>query len=100
MIDSVTVACDKLQSVNFLVDQSGSITAPNFEYVRDFLELYINTTNDDLSMVSIHFYSNTFEHYLGYGNDYNTFLTQIRNKPYNGGGTLTGNAINATIPEI
>ena len=51
-------------------------------------------------MTSIHFYDNAFEYYLGYGNDYNTLLTQIRNKPHRAGGTLTGQAINATISEI
>ena len=30
LIDSVTQQCDKYQSVNFLVDESGSITAPGF----------------------------------------------------------------------
>jgi hypothetical protein len=68
--------------------------------VRGFLELYINSTNDDLGMASVHFYDTLFEYYLGYGNDYDTFLTQIRSKPHNAGGTLTGNGINATVEEI
>lgn len=38
LIDSVTIPCNKHQSVNFLVDQSGSIGQTNFEtYVRGFL---------------------------------------------------------------
>ena len=51
-------------------------------------------------MVSLHFYDGAFEEYLGYGNDYNTFITQIRNKPHRAGGTFTGAAINATIVEM
>lgn len=30
LIDSVTIECDKRQSINFLVDQSGSIGQTNF----------------------------------------------------------------------
>lgn len=37
LIDSVTVRCNKYQSVNFLVDQSGSIGAANFQYALRFL---------------------------------------------------------------
>ena len=51
-------------------------------------------------MTSIHFYDDSFEEYLGYGTDYNTFITQIRNKPHRARGTLTGLGINATIVEM
>lgn len=32
LIDSVTIPCNKEQSINFLVDESGSIGASNFQY--------------------------------------------------------------------
>lgn len=48
-------------------------------------------------MVSMHFYNSYFQYYLGYGNDKATFETQIKNKPFPGGGTATGKAINATV---
>lgn len=37
LIDSVTQRCNKYQSVNFLVDESGSIKASNFQLALDFL---------------------------------------------------------------
>lgn len=51
-------------------------------------------------MVSMHFYSTSFQYYLGYGNDKATFETQIKNKPFSGGWTNTGAAINATVSQI
>lgn len=60
LIDSVTVRCNKYQSINFLVDQSGSIGASNFQYALKFLNTYVSRTNDDLSIMSIHFYDSTY----------------------------------------
>lgn len=41
LIDSVTQQCTKVQSVNFLVDQSGSIGLPNFQLALQFLISYV-----------------------------------------------------------
>lgn len=60
LIDSVTQRCNKHQSVNFLVDQSGSIGAPSFKLALDFLTNYINGTLDDPKLTSIHFYDSAF----------------------------------------
>jgi endonuclease IV len=60
LIDAVTQKCNKQQSINFLVDQSGSIGAPGFQLALDFLKMYVNDTSDDLSIMSIHFYDSTF----------------------------------------
>lgn len=94
MIDSVTQKCNKLQSVNFLVDESGSIGAPGFQLALQFLEMYVKDTNDDLSIMSIHFYDNQFDPYIEYGNNKSYLMTQIPIKPYRARGTLTGSAIN------
>ena len=37
LIDSVSKRCNKYQSVNFLVDESGSIGATGFRLALDFL---------------------------------------------------------------
>lgn len=100
LIDSVTIRCNKYQSVNFLVDQSGSIGAANFQYALKFVETYVGQTYDDLSIMSIHFYSTTYQTYIGYGNNRANMITMIKNKPYPGGGTLTGKAINASVATI
>jgi len=60
LIDSVTQRCNKHQSVNFLVDQSGSIGASSFKLALDFLTKYINGTLDDPKLTSIHFYDSAF----------------------------------------
>lgn len=60
LIDSVTQRCNKRQSVNFLVDESGSIGAPGFQLALDFLTKYINGTLDDPTLTSIHFYDSAF----------------------------------------
>ena len=37
LIDSVTLQCNKYQSINFLVDHSASINADAFDLALDFL---------------------------------------------------------------
>ena len=100
LIDSVTTRCNKHQSVNFLVDQSGSVGAVAFQSNLDFLDAYISQTYDDISMSSIHFFASTFEEYAAYGNNRTQMLNLIRTKSYNAGGTYTGLAINETITRI
>ena len=100
LIDSVTIRCNKYQSVNFLVDESGSIGASNFQYALKFLETYVNRTNDDLSIMSIHFFDSTYEPYIGYGHNRAQILSLIAAKPYRSKGTYTGVAINASVASI
>jgi hypothetical protein len=100
LIDSVTIRCNKYQSVNFLVDQSGSIGASNFQYALKFVETYVGQTFDDLSIMSVHFYSTNYQTYIGYGNNRANMISMIQNKPYSGGGTYTGRAINASVATI
>lgn len=100
LIDSVTQRCNKYQSVNFLVDESGSIGAAGFQLALDFLDKYINGTFDDPTLTSIHFYDSAFEPYLDYGNTKAQLLAGIKAKTYRAGGTLSGDAINKTIAKI
>ena len=60
LIDSVTRRCNKIQAVNFLVDQSGSIGDANFVLALDFLTKYVTETLDDPKLTSIHFYNTYF----------------------------------------
>ncbi len=62
--------------------------------------MYVNTTNDDLTKMSIHFFDSTFEQYITFGHDKPYFMTQIPLKPYRGLGTKTGIAMNATVDRI
>ena len=57
-------------------------------------------TNDDLSIMSIHFYSSSYKPYIYYGNNRADMLSLIQSKPYPGGGTYTGKAINASVASI
>lgn len=97
LIDSVTTRCNKYQSINFLVDQSGSIGAGPFQYAKDFLYAYVNQTYDDLSLMSIHYYDSTFDPSIYYGNNRAAILSMIQAKAYRGLGTYTGSAINSSV---
>ena len=50
--------------------------------------------------MSIHFYSNTYQEYINFGNNRADIISMIQNKGYPGGGTLTGMAINQTVSRI
>ena len=50
--------------------------------------------------MSIHFYSNTYQEYINFGNNRADIISMIQNKGYPGGGTLTGMAINQTVARI
>lgn len=100
LIDSVTSTCNKYQSINFLIDESGSIGLGPFQNVISFLNLYVNQTLDDLSLMSIDFFDSSFDPYIGYGNNKSTIMSMITTKSYRGRGTYTGLAINASINRI
>ena len=50
--------------------------------------------------MSIHFYSNSYQEYINFGNNRADILSMVQNKGYPGGGTLTGMAINQTVTRI
>ena len=50
--------------------------------------------------MSIHFYSNSYQEYINFGNNRADILSLVQNKGYPGGGTLTGMAINQTVTRI
>lgn len=62
--------------------------------------MYVNDTNDDLSIMSIHFYDNNYDEYITYGHDKAYFMSKIPAKPYRAMGTLTGKGINETVNRI
>lgn len=100
LIDSVTHVCNKDQSINFLVDESGSIGPVGFKTALEFLSNYVSTTNDDLSKLSINFFDSTFDKYIDYGHNISELLDLIPKKSYRGLGTMTGDAMNHTIDII
>lgn len=55
---------------------------------------------DDLKLTSIHFYDTTFNPHLDFNLSKDQLLTGITSKPYRGGGTNTGAAMNQTIAKI
>lgn len=96
----MTTVCNKEQSINFLVDESGSIGASNFKYALDFLTIYVNQTLDDLSIMSINFFDSTFDPYINFGYNRAQILSMIAAKSYRSAGTKTGNGINQTVAKI
>lgn len=62
--------------------------------------MYVNETNDDPSLMSINFFSSSYQNYILYGNNKSTILSMLQAKTYPGGGTNTGSAINATTSII
>jgi hypothetical protein len=47
MIDSTLGVCNRQISISFLVDESGSIKAANFQLALNLLYNYVNTTSND-----------------------------------------------------
>ncbi len=50
--------------------------------------------------MSLHFYDDAFDPYMDYGHTRAELLVAANTKPYRSRGTLTGQAINATIAKI
>lgn len=50
--------------------------------------------------MSIHFFDSAFDPWIYYGNNRASILNLINSKAYRGGGTATGNAINASVNVI
>ena len=96
----MTQKCNKYQSINFLIDQSGSIGSANFNLTLNFLEQFINATNDDPALMSVHFYDAAFDPFLGYNNSKAQLITGIRSKTYRAGGTYTGLSLKSAVDQI
>lgn len=100
LIDSVTRRCNKYQSVNFLIDESGSIQSGNFALIKNFITQYLANTYDDANLTSIHFYDTNFEDYLGFGKTREQLIAGVNSKTFMAGGTYTGNAIRRAVNKI
>ena len=83
-----------------MIDESGSIGWGNFNLTLNFLEEFINVTNDDPAMMSIHFYDAAIDPYLDYNKTKTQLVTGVRSKTYRAGGTYTGKAIKSAVDKI
>lgn len=65
------------------------------------MKLYVRNTNDDLSIMQIHFFDSSFESLIGFNTDLPTMLTKLAAKTYRARTPVNiGLAINATIARI
>ncbi|XP_035686817.1 mucin-like protein [Branchiostoma floridae] len=85
----------------FLLDGSGSITAPNFEITKSFVQ---NTTSDfqigtaHTQVGVVQYEDNPYDEFpLNQYATLDELLTAIRNITYRGGGTQTGKAIDHVV---
>uniref|UniRef100_A0A667Z027 VWFA domain-containing protein n=1 Tax=Myripristis murdjan TaxID=586833 RepID=A0A667Z027_9TELE len=87
----------KLADIVFIVDESGSITTPNFQLIRSFLHKIVDglDVNPKRVRVGIITYNDrpTGQVYLNTFNDKSETLQFIKILPYRGGGTNTGAAL-------
>ncbi|XP_028436030.1 collagen alpha-6(VI) chain isoform X2 [Perca flavescens] len=90
----------KLADVVFIVDESGSIGKERFQLVRTFLHSMVNVLEVSQSKVRVGIVTYntkaTAQVYLDSFDDKNDLLNFIKMLPYNGGGTLTGEALKFT----
>ncbi|XP_028297954.1 collagen alpha-6(VI) chain isoform X2 [Gouania willdenowi] len=94
----------KLADVVFIVDESGSITTPNFQLVRTFLHSIVSGLEvaQNRVRVGIVMYSDRSEAqvYLNTFNNKTELLNFIKILPYRGGGTNTGAALKFTKDNV
>ncbi|XP_040899842.1 collagen alpha-6(VI) chain-like isoform X2 [Toxotes jaculatrix] len=94
----------KLADIVFIVDESGSIGAQNFDLIRAFLQSIVSGLEVGQSRVrvGIVLYSDIPKAlvYLDNFNDKKEMLNFIKILPYRGGGTNTGAAINFTRESV
>ncbi|XP_029928332.1 collagen alpha-6(VI) chain-like [Myripristis murdjan] len=87
----------KVADIVFIVDESGSITTPNFQLIRSFLHKIVDglDVNPKRVRVGIVTYSDrpTGQFYLNTFKDKSETLQFIKILPYRGGGTNTGAAL-------
>lgn len=93
-----------MADIVFVVDESGSITTPNFQLVRDFLRsvvsgLKVGPTKVQVGIVTYNDES-TPRVYLNSFDEKAEILQFINILPYNGGGTKTGAALNFTLKNM
>ena len=87
----------------FVLDASGSVGAPNFQRIREFLEnivLNLDIGPDDSQVGVIVFDSSAaVEISLNTHSDMNALLLAIAALPYTGGGTITATALNLVLTQ-
>lgn len=88
----------------FIVDESGSITTPNFQLIRIFLHsiisgLDVNQTAVRVGIVTYHD-TPTAHFYLDTAKSRADILRSVSVLPYRGGGTKTGAALNFTRDKV
>ena len=96
----MTIKCNKTQSITFLMDESGGIGGPEFNMSLDFLELYINQTYDDFSLMSIQYFSGPFRAGVPFGSTYDDLLLDVTTSGYAAGSTWTGDAMKDSVDQI
>jgi hypothetical protein len=96
--ECMTMALD----IVFVVDESGSVGLNNFELVKDFLWDYASDSNiaSDATRIAIRPFSSNSYLYFAL-NDFKSknILNEIKNMPYNGGGTNTASALDAALTD-
>ena len=60
----------------------------------------MNNTNDDFSLLSIHFFHKYFVEGINFGNTYNQLFEFVKNKVYDYDSTKTATGMNATTEKI
>ncbi|XP_041649550.1 collagen alpha-6(VI) chain-like isoform X2 [Cheilinus undulatus] len=94
----------KLADIVFIVDESGSITTPNFQLVRTFLHTIVSRLEVGVSRVRVGIVTYNdrpqAQVHLNSFTDKDELLRFIKILPYNGGGTNTGAALNYTRESV
>ncbi|KAM9353570.1 collagen alpha-6(VI) chain-like [Symphorus nematophorus] len=94
----------KVADIAFIIDESGSIGNENFDLMRTFLHMIVNSL--DVSQVRVRVgivtYSDTYtaHAYLNSFKSKTDILQFMKILPYRGGGTNTGAALNFTRNEV
>ncbi|XP_041649561.1 collagen alpha-6(VI) chain [Cheilinus undulatus] len=94
----------KLADIVFIVDESSSITTPNFQLVRTFLHTIVSRLEVGVSRVRVGIVTYNdrpqAQVHLNSFTDKDELLRFIKILPYNGGGTNTGAALNYTRESV
>uniref|UniRef100_A0A672GMK9 Collagen, type VI, alpha 4a n=1 Tax=Salarias fasciatus TaxID=181472 RepID=A0A672GMK9_SALFA len=104
LLSSSDCRAAKLADLVFIVDESGSITTPNFQLVRAFLHSIVSGLEVSQSRVRVGIvqYSDraVAQVYLNTFDNKNELLKFIKILPYRGGGTNTGAALKFTKENV
>ncbi|XP_048008437.1 collagen alpha-6(VI) chain isoform X1 [Megalobrama amblycephala] len=103
---NVTGDCTSAQvaDIVFIVDESGSITTPNFDLMKRFLDRTISglEVNPESVRVGLVLYNDrpSAEFYLDTFDNKNDILNYVKIIPYRGGGTSTGAALKFAMDNL